>query len=205
MIISTLACNFSLKTTSISRHRVVSHQKTLSSFPLKIQAFNLKPSLSSLTLSGKRLGLSRNGKSEFYVNAGNGGEGGGVDEAERLARGESTMPERFRYLTKEAPDPPVRWPFFVGELLSALMKHFKFYISVNCIITENPIKNYYRKILAYNQPEFSLNHDIFVEAEGADLDSLTYCSILKNNLWCFCSHPPVVSRKLSAMKLNIFS
>lgn len=114
MIISTLACNFSLKTTSISRHRVVSHQKTLSSFPLKIQAFNLKPSLSSLTLSGKRLGLSRNGKSEFYVNAGNGGEGGGVDEAERLARGESTMPERFRYLTKEAPDPPVRWPFFVA-------------------------------------------------------------------------------------------
>lgn len=63
------------------------------------------------------MGLSLNRKSKFYANAGNGGEDGGVDEAERLARGESTMPERFRYLTKEAPDPPVRWPFFVGELL----------------------------------------------------------------------------------------
>ena len=40
----------------------------------------------------------------------------GVDEAEKEARGESTLPERFRYLTKEAPDPPLRWPFFVGTL-----------------------------------------------------------------------------------------
>lgn len=39
----------------------------------------------------------------------------GVDEAEKEARGESTLPERFRYLTKEAPDPPVRWPLFVGN------------------------------------------------------------------------------------------
>ncbi|KAM6549179.1 hypothetical protein CsatB_020855 [Cannabis sativa] len=38
----------------------------------------------------------------------------GFDEAEKQARGESTMPERFRYLTKEAPDPPMRWPFFVA-------------------------------------------------------------------------------------------
>lgn len=36
------------------------------------------------------------------------------DEAETQARGESTMPERFRYLTKEAPDPPVRWPYYVA-------------------------------------------------------------------------------------------
>ncbi|PWA39188.1 hypothetical protein CTI12_AA574310 [Artemisia annua] len=36
------------------------------------------------------------------------------DEAETQARGESTMPERFRYLTKEAPDPPVRWPYFIA-------------------------------------------------------------------------------------------
>ncbi|KAF2283170.1 hypothetical protein GH714_043500 [Hevea brasiliensis] len=27
---------------------------------------------------------------------------------------ESTMPDRFRYLTKEAPDPPVTWPWFVA-------------------------------------------------------------------------------------------
>ncbi|PWA90186.1 hypothetical protein CTI12_AA103780 [Artemisia annua] len=39
------------------------------------------------------------------------------DEAETQARGESTMPERFRYLTKEAPDPPVRWPYFIGGYL----------------------------------------------------------------------------------------
>ncbi|RDY11736.1 hypothetical protein CR513_03551, partial [Mucuna pruriens] len=37
----------------------------------------------------------------------------GFDEAEKEARGKSTMPERFRYLTKEAPTPPVRWPWFV--------------------------------------------------------------------------------------------
>ncbi|KAM0958683.1 hypothetical protein ACFX2C_023943 [Malus domestica] len=38
----------------------------------------------------------------------------GVDAAEEESRGESTMPERFRYLTKEAPDPPVRWPWLVA-------------------------------------------------------------------------------------------
>ena len=36
------------------------------------------------------------------------------DEAERFARRESTMPDRFRHLTKEAPDTPVRWPWFIG-------------------------------------------------------------------------------------------
>lgn len=56
------------------------------------------------------------------VNSGNGGDersngdgDGDVDEVERLARAGSTMPERFRYLTKEVPDSPVRWPWFVGE------------------------------------------------------------------------------------------
>ncbi|WOL12020.1 hypothetical protein Cni_G20784 [Canna indica] len=33
-----------------------------------------------------------------------------VDES----RGQSTMPERFRYLTKEVPDRPVRWPWAVA-------------------------------------------------------------------------------------------
>nr|DAD20780.1 TPA_asm: hypothetical protein HUJ06_022243 [Nelumbo nucifera] len=37
-----------------------------------------------------------------------------VDEAEE-ARGQSTMPSRFRYLTKEAPDRPVRWPWLIGK------------------------------------------------------------------------------------------
>ncbi|XVE92826.1 hypothetical protein REPUB_Repub01dG0136300 [Reevesia pubescens] len=121
MTIPTVASSFSLKpslfplkTTSISRHTVLSRNQTLPSFPSKIQAFKLKPALNFPILSWKPLGLSGNGKSEFCVNAGNGGEDDGVNEAERLARGESTLPERFRYLTKEAPDPPVQWPFFVA-------------------------------------------------------------------------------------------
>ncbi|CAH2077708.1 unnamed protein product [Thlaspi arvense] len=36
------------------------------------------------------------------------------DDAERFARRDSTMPDRFRYLTKEAPDIPIRWPWFVA-------------------------------------------------------------------------------------------
>ncbi|KAF5183523.1 Udp-glycosyltransferase 83a1 [Thalictrum thalictroides] len=36
-----------------------------------------------------------------------------VDESEE-ARGDSTMPSRFRYLTKEAPDRPVRWPWLIA-------------------------------------------------------------------------------------------
>ncbi|MBA0631796.1 hypothetical protein Godav_000635 [Gossypium davidsonii] len=121
MTIPTIASNFSLnpslfplKTSSISRRTVLSRHQTPPSFPSIPQAFIPRPAPNFLSLSGKRLGLSLNRKSKFYANAGNGGEYGGVDEAERLARGESTMPERFRYLTKEAPDPPVRWPFFVA-------------------------------------------------------------------------------------------
>ncbi|KAE8687782.1 putative NADH dehydrogenase [Hibiscus syriacus] len=118
MAIPTIASNFSLvppKTSPFSRYTVLlSRPQTLRSFPLKIQAFKPRPAPIFLSLSGERHGLFRNRKPEFYANAGNGGEDGGVDEAERLARGESTMPERFRYLTKEASDPPVRWPFFVA-------------------------------------------------------------------------------------------
>lgn len=51
-------------------------------------------------------------------NAGGGGaeskSDGDVDEAEKLARSGSTMPDRFRYLTKEVPDSPLRWPWFVA-------------------------------------------------------------------------------------------
>lgn len=39
---------------------------------------------------------------------------GVVDKAEEDARGQSTFPERFKYLTKEAPEKPVRWPWFVA-------------------------------------------------------------------------------------------
>lgn len=64
-------------------------------------------------LSGSRLG--------FAVKAENEDKSGVVgDESENEARGLSTMPERFRYLNQEAPDPPVRWPYFVGIYLSCL-------------------------------------------------------------------------------------
>ncbi|GMG98623.1 hypothetical protein Nepgr_000463 [Nepenthes gracilis] len=54
----------------------------------------------------------------FCVRVENGGgdRKSGIDEAkeDEELRGQSTMPDRFRYLTKEAPDPPVRWPWFVA-------------------------------------------------------------------------------------------
>lgn len=68
----------------------------------------------------KQLGVFQFGRKNlgFVVkstSSGGGAEGKDVaDEAEIQARGESTMPERFRYLTKEVPDPPVRWPYFIA-------------------------------------------------------------------------------------------
>ena len=67
---------------------------------------------------GRRVGVfvkARDNDDEGEVKNG-GSEGCGVyfDQAEKEARAQSTMPERFRYLTKEAPDKPVRWPWFVG-------------------------------------------------------------------------------------------
>lgn len=64
------------------------------------------------------IGFSR-AKLGFCVRAANGGgerkrsEKEEEEELEEL-RGKSTMPDRFRYLTKEAPDPPLRWPWFVA-------------------------------------------------------------------------------------------
>ncbi|KAE9616850.1 hypothetical protein Lal_00034220 [Lupinus albus] len=37
----------------------------------------------------------------------------GLDEAEKEGRGRSSMPERFRYLAKEAPDTTIMWPWLV--------------------------------------------------------------------------------------------
>ncbi|XP_004248146.1 uncharacterized protein [Solanum lycopersicum] len=55
-------------------------------------------------------------KNGFIVEAESSGVdyGNSVDKAEIDVRGESTMPDRFRYLTKEAPDKPVRWPWFIA-------------------------------------------------------------------------------------------
>lgn len=81
------------------------------SHSLTIQSINPNQSLHS---SG--IYLPRNFGVSCAAHNGEGGGGGGetkndVDEA---GRGESTMPERFRYLTKEAPDQPVRWPWLIG-------------------------------------------------------------------------------------------
>jgi hypothetical protein len=104
-----------LKIPSFSRLSLQTHKsQTISCHSLAIKA---RP-LCSHNQTLKRFGLfldSRDRKLGFRVNAENGeGESerdGVFDDGER---GESTMPERFRYLTKEAPDPPVRWPWFVG-------------------------------------------------------------------------------------------
>ncbi|GJS08454.1 SBP-like protein [Tanacetum coccineum] len=69
----------------------------------------------NLTTQTTKLGLFSFGKRnlQFVTKSTSNGEDV-KDEAETQARGESTMPERFRYLTKEAPHPPVRWPYFVA-------------------------------------------------------------------------------------------
>lgn len=64
----------------------------------------------------KNLGVLRRRKLGFCANAENGEEksnGSGFEGIEE-ARRQSTMPERFRHLTKEAPDPPLRWPWYIG-------------------------------------------------------------------------------------------
>ncbi|OIT34492.1 PREDICTED: uncharacterized protein LOC109244611 [Nicotiana attenuata] len=84
-------------------------------FPLSIN--RIKPFKLELTQKrysgffGSNCGFSLIRKNEFIVKAENGKS---VDKAENEARGESTMPDRFRYLTKEAPDNPVRWPWFIA-------------------------------------------------------------------------------------------
>ncbi|KAL5581906.1 hypothetical protein UlMin_014348 [Ulmus minor] len=76
----------------------------------KIQSFNPLSIRNFSPFSGKKPVLSLNRKLKVVVGA----KDDDVDEVDKEASGESTMPERFRYLTKEAPDPPVRWPYFVA-------------------------------------------------------------------------------------------
>lgn len=53
----------------------------------------------------------------FIVKAQNGSDSIYDKEKDEMeARGQSSMPERFRYLTKEAPDKPVTWPWLIGML-----------------------------------------------------------------------------------------
>lgn len=62
---------------------------------------------------GKNLGVTLDNKRKFGLLA-KAEENEEMDKAELEARGQSTMPDRFRPLTKEAPDKPVRWPWFIA-------------------------------------------------------------------------------------------
>ncbi|KAL1325121.1 hypothetical protein HN51_035219 [Arachis hypogaea] len=83
--------------------------------PAKPQCF-LRPPRFVTVFSPKELSrISRLKRFAVNDNDGAGSGGGFVDweKAEKEARARSTMPERFRYLAKEAPDPPVRWPWLL--------------------------------------------------------------------------------------------
>lgn len=126
MTVPTLSSpNPSLKITSFSPLRHRTHNQTIPfrSSTTKTQSFSLKPGQNFPGFSGKILGFVFERKLTVCASAGS--DGVDDDEAERQARGESTMPERFRYLTKEVSAPPVRWPWFVGKFL---LSHFFFSI-----------------------------------------------------------------------------
>lgn len=112
------------KVAPLSHHRLrINHRVGSSrSLPTKIEVCNHQRIWDYVRISqkfpmsfvGRRLGLSvrASGNQEGHND---GISDAALDQAEKEARAQSTMPERFRYLTKEAPDPPVRWPWLVGE------------------------------------------------------------------------------------------
>ncbi|XP_050206189.1 uncharacterized protein LOC126655886 [Mercurialis annua] len=112
MAMATFSSSSTFKIPLLSRNL----NRPISSFssPVKTRLFNSKSPLKSFGLfeystNKKRLG--------FCLNAAAAENGEGEkrnDDVETMARGESTMPDRFRYLTKEAPDPPLIWPWFVA-------------------------------------------------------------------------------------------
>ncbi|KAL8502309.1 hypothetical protein ACS0TY_021446 [Phlomoides rotata] len=90
---SNQSCSLTTKAKSLNRieisHSFYGQFKTsLNGFPVKFSGFKVKAQNESGFVDNKEKG-------------------------EMEARGESTMPERFRYLTKEAPDKPVRWPLLI--------------------------------------------------------------------------------------------
>lgn len=88
--------------------RPKSQNVQFSSSPCKIHTIWNKPTRNCNVLSHNLSGfLISRSLGPFTVSA-------GAVEPQNDDREEGTMPERFRYLTKEAPDPPVRWPFFVA-------------------------------------------------------------------------------------------
>ena len=102
----------SLLSKSPRKTRLLASHRT-NSLPLDS---SLKPRLdfkltNRFSEKNSKLSLGRN--LGVLVKAENGDKGVG-EEGENEARGLSTTPERFRYLMQEAPDPPVRWPYFIG-------------------------------------------------------------------------------------------
>lgn len=129
-LIAGISSNLALKLhhlTAISSSRLTLRPQTqtqtvpFSNSPLKNQTLWHKSARNCYVLSHNLSGflISRN-LGSFAVSAGD-------SETQIDDRGESTMPERFRYLTKEAPDPPVRWPFFVGKILLLFTCSFLFH------------------------------------------------------------------------------
>ncbi|KAL4201924.1 hypothetical protein AMTRI_Chr02g218350 [Amborella trichopoda] len=88
--------------------------------------------------SGLFKGFSVPGKVAFEVRSENGEDDQKtvIDEAEE-ARGKSTLPSRFRYLTKEAPDLPVRWSWLLGMQIDLLKSiffiNFQLHLNVFCL------------------------------------------------------------------------
>ncbi|KAF8411232.1 hypothetical protein HHK36_003779 [Tetracentron sinense] len=111
----------SLRNTSQIRFyaRHCNHRPQFRSSPGRIQPLKSNSALDLLGFSAKPVWFSFGRKLGFITGAEN-GEGESkiaVDEAEE-ARGQSTMPSRFRYLTKEVPDRPVRWPWLIALAFS---------------------------------------------------------------------------------------
>ncbi|PIA63034.1 hypothetical protein AQUCO_00200810v1 [Aquilegia coerulea] len=104
--------SFLSKTNFISLRPQNFHQSCLVSQTTKFQL--LKPSNSLKPINSRNLRFSSS-------NAYNGEEGGDMkssvddesEEEEEEDRGESSMPGRFRHLTKEVPDRPIRWPYLI--------------------------------------------------------------------------------------------
>ncbi|RWR90854.1 hypothetical protein CKAN_01997600 [Cinnamomum micranthum f. kanehirae] len=90
------------------------NRRLLHSSPLKIpRSFpNLSPVLGLPFRRNLGLGFIARSSADEGQPSDAGGVGGSNDEEEE-ARGQSTMPSRFRYLTKEAPDRPVLWPWLI--------------------------------------------------------------------------------------------
>lgn len=89
--------------------------RLLHSSPLKTpRSFhNLSPVLALPFRRNLGLGFIARSSADEGQPSDAGGVGGSNDEEEE-ARGQSTMPSRFRHLTKEAPDRPVLWPWLIG-------------------------------------------------------------------------------------------